>query len=91
MGERKDPLTIDTISHQTGLAPETVRYCLQIGLVSISLTKDDLAELRRIRRLEDLEVNLAGIEIIVRMRRRMVALQTEVEHLRRTGRGEPEG
>jgi hypothetical protein len=46
------------------------------------MTEDDLAEPRRVRRLTELEVNLAGVEIIVRMRRRMVELQAEVARLR---------
>ena len=38
-------------------------------------------ELRRIRRLTDLGVNLAGAEIILRMRRRIEELQIEIARL----------
>lgn len=43
----------------------------------------DLAELRRIRRLQDLGVNLQGIEIILHMRRRITALQVELNRWER--------
>jgi len=45
------------------------------------LTEAELAELRRIRRLTDLGVNLAGVEIILNMRRQIEALQAEVARL----------
>jgi DNA-binding transcriptional MerR regulator len=58
-----------------------VRRYIQAGLVDDSLTEDDLAELRRIRRLTDLGVNLAGVEVILHMRRRMKELQAELGRL----------
>jgi hypothetical protein len=82
MNKRIEPSTIEAIAHRTGLAPKTVRHCLQAGLVGASLTEDDLAELRRVRRLTALEVNLAGVEIIIRMRRRIIELQAEVARLK---------
>ena len=47
-------------------------------LVSEPLTDADLSELRRIRRLQELGVDLQGIEVILRMRRRMQALRSEL-------------
>ena len=42
--------------------------------------EEDIAQLRRIRRLHsDLGVNLAGIEIILRLSARLEALQRELE------------
>lgn len=79
MPQRQEQPSIDIAARRTGLEPHTIRRCVRMGLVSGSLTKQDLAELRRVRRLTELEVNLAGVEIIVRMRRRIVELQTLLE------------
>ena len=46
------------------------------------LTETDLAELRRIRRLTDLGINLTGVEIILRMRRQIEELQAEMARLK---------
>jgi DNA-binding transcriptional MerR regulator len=83
MTQRQQETSIDIAARQTGLETRTVRRCVQVGLVSRPLTEDDLAELRRVRRLTELKVNLAGVEIIVRMRRRIVELQTALEQARR--------
>jgi DNA-binding transcriptional MerR regulator len=82
MTQEQEPLSIDTAARRTGLESHTIHHCVQIGLVSDSLTEEDLVELRRVRRLTELEVNLAGVEIILRMRRRLVELQAELVHLR---------
>jgi DNA-binding transcriptional MerR regulator len=58
-----------------------VRHCVEVGLVNERLAERDLAELRRVRRLNALGVNLPGIEIILRMRRRIEALQAELTRL----------
>jgi DNA-binding transcriptional MerR regulator len=67
--------SIDIAARRTGLEPDVIRRFVRVGLVSRSMTENDLAELRRIRRLTELKVNLAGAEIIVRMRRRIIQLQ----------------
>jgi DNA-binding transcriptional MerR regulator len=82
MAQRQQHTSIDMAARRTGLETHTIRRCVRVGLVSRSLIDDDLAELRRIRRLTELGVNLAGAEIIVRMRRRMVELQTALEQTR---------
>ena len=68
-------ITISVAALRTGLSPRSVRRYVQRGLVSEKLTETELAELRRIRRLTDLGVNLAGVEIILRMRRQIVELR----------------
>jgi len=75
-------ITISVAARQIGLSPRTVRRYVQLGLVNDVLTGDALAELRRIRRLTGLGVNLAGVEIILRMRRQIKALQAEMAQLR---------
>ena len=75
-------ITIAVASRRTGLAPRTVRRYVRRQLVSDELTEAELAELRRIRRLTALGVNLAGVEIILRMRRQIQELQAEVARLR---------
>lgn len=72
---------LKTIAAQLGLEAEVVDYCLEVELVQPVTTEADLAELRRIRRLQELEVNLAGAEIILRMRRRLLAMQAQMEAL----------
>lgn len=75
-------IAIHIAACRCGLDTRLVRYYVDIGLVSWPLTEAELAELRRIRRLTELGVNLAGVEIILRMRRRIEELLQELEYLR---------
>ena len=79
-------ITITVAARRTGVSPSTIRRYIRRGLADDTLTEADLAELRRIRRLTDLGVNLAGVEIILRMRRRIEVLQAEVAHLEKLKR-----
>jgi MerR family transcriptional regulator/heat shock protein HspR len=79
--ERATRITITVAARRAGVGPRTVRRYIRRGLASEILTDDDLAELRRIRRLTDLGVNLAGVEIILRMRRQIEELQAEMARL----------
>ena len=74
-------ITVTVAARQAGVSPRTVRRYIRRGLASDPLTEGELAELRRIRRLTDLGVNLAGVEIILRMRRQIEMLQAEVARL----------
>ncbi len=47
-----------------------------------------LAELRRIRRMCQMGVNLAGVEVILQMRMRILELEAEIERLK-TEQGTP--
>jgi MerR family transcriptional regulator/heat shock protein HspR len=50
-------------------------------------SEEDIAELRRIRRLHrDLGVNLAGIQVILHLRSRLKSLQQELEHYKHPGK-----
>ena len=68
-----------SVSRQVRLSPRVISYCLEVGLVQEPISEDDLAEFRRVRRLQELGVNLAGVEIILRMRQRLLAMQSEIE------------
>jgi len=74
-------ITVTVAARRCGLAPRTVRRYIRRGLVNETLAEADLAELRRIRRLTDLGVNLAGVEIVLHMRERIEELQAEVDRL----------
>jgi MerR family transcriptional regulator/heat shock protein HspR len=74
-------VTVTIAARQAGLTTHTVRRYIRRGLLSDPLTEADLAELRRIRRLTGLGVNLAGVEVVLRMRRSIEELQAEVERL----------
>lgn len=82
MNERREAISIDEAARLSGLSPGVVRRCVRLGLVSTTLEEQDLAELRRVRRLTELEVNLEGVEIIVRMRRQIIALKSELARFR---------
>jgi MerR family transcriptional regulator/heat shock protein HspR len=74
-------IDISVAARLSRVSTRTVRRYIQLGLISSVLTADELVELRRVRRLTSLGVNLAGVEIILRMRRRIEQLQAEVERL----------
>jgi DNA-binding transcriptional MerR regulator len=91
-------LTIEEVSHATGLHPRLIASFVEFGLVepaepaeppradleSARFSAEAVDRLRRIVRLRhDLGVNLAGVAVILEMRDRMEELQREVEHLRR--------
>jgi len=73
------------------LHPQTLRHYEAVGLVvphrsqgNIRLySPGDIERLRRITRLtREMGVNLAGVEIILRLSDQMKTLQTEIERLR---------
>lgn len=74
-------ITITVAARRTGLSPRTVRRYIERGLVCQTLTEEDLAKLRRIRRLTGLGVNVAGVQIILHMRRKIEELQAQVARL----------
>jgi len=81
-----------------GIQSHTLRYYERIGIIQPSRSRgnirlyseSDIAQLRRVKTLmEDLGVNLAGVEVVLRMgqhmtelQRRMEELEAEVERLR---------
>lgn len=79
--------TISVVAEQFGIHPQTLRLYEREGLLTPSRTEgntrlyseDDLEQLETILSLtRDLGVNLAGVEIILNMRRKIEAMQREV-------------
>ena len=92
---------ISVAARMVGVQTYTLRYYEKIGIIepsrsggNIRLYSDmDIAQLRRVKTLmDDLGVNLAGVEVVLRMAQNMAELQhrvTELEaELTRLGGGE---
>ena len=80
-------ITLTIASRRTGLSVRRIRRCMQLQLVGQTLTEAELAQLRRIRRLSELGINLQGIEVILRMRRQILELQDQIGQLMGEGQG----
>jgi MerR family transcriptional regulator, heat shock protein HspR len=79
---------ISSVAEQYGVHPQTLRLYEREGLLKPSrsdgntrlYTEDDLERLEVILHLtRDLGVNLAGVEIILNMRAKMAAMQSQIE------------
>lgn len=91
MSDRGRPLyMIGVVAEMVKVHPQTLRFYEKKGLLRPSRTEgrtrmysqEDVEELARLIRLtRDLGVNLAGVEIILKMRRRMVEMQKQIEDL----------
>jgi MerR family transcriptional regulator, heat shock protein HspR len=91
MTDKSKPLyMIGVVGEMLKLHPQTLRMYEKKGLIRPSRTvgktrmysADDVEEIARLVRLtRDLGVNLAGVEIILKMRRRMLDMQTQMERL----------
>lgn len=85
-----------------GMHVQSLRYYERAGLISPSrsrgnvrlFSEGDLHRVREVKRLmEDLGVNLAGAEVILRMRDRITQMERELARLRAIGghAEEPDG
>ncbi|HSJ58684.1 MAG TPA: hypothetical protein VLC95_15985 [Anaerolineae bacterium] len=74
-------ISIRTAVRRSGLSEEIVHECVMRQIVADPLTDDDLRELRRVRRLQELGVNLQGIEVIMHMRQQIQALRAEMDRM----------
>ncbi len=81
---------ISIAARMIGVQVHTLRYYERIGIIEPSRSQGnirlyserDVALLRRVKTLmDDLGVNLAGVEVILRMSRRMAELQGHVKEL----------
>lgn len=91
MNDRARPLyMIGVVADMLKVHPQTLRFYEKKGLIRPSRTvgrtrmysAEDVEDIARLIRLtRDLGVNLAGVEIILKMRRRMVEMQKQIEDL----------
>ena len=87
----EDPRYVISIAaRMLGIQSHTLRYYEKIGIIepprsrgNIRLYSDrDITHLKRVKALmDDLGINLAGVEVILRMAQRMTELQHRVEEL----------
>jgi MerR family transcriptional regulator/heat shock protein HspR len=82
---------ISVAARMVGVHAQTLRYYERAGLLRPSRSRGrirlyslaDVARVRQIQRLiSDLGVNLAGVEVVLRMNRQMQEMQQEIEMLR---------
>jgi MerR family transcriptional regulator/heat shock protein HspR len=91
MADKGKPLyLISVVADMLTIHPQTLRLYERRGLIRPSRTlgrtrlysAEDVEEIQRVLRLtRDLGVNLAGVEIILKMRRRMLEMQRQTEDL----------
>lgn len=81
---------ISVAANMLGVHVQTLRYYERAGIVQPSRSKgnrrlysqEDIERLRRVKTLiEDLGVNLAGVEVIMRMGQRMAEMEREIREL----------
>ncbi len=89
--EREPRYVISIAARMVGVPTHTLRYYERIGIIEPSrsqgnirlYSEEDVALLRRVRTLmDDLGVNLAGVEVILRMLESISQLQNELEQAR---------
>ena len=82
---------ISIAARMVGMHAQTLRYYERAGLLQPSRSRGrrrlyspaDIARLREIQGLiNDLGVNRAGVDVIFRMRQRMLKMESEMEELR---------
>jgi len=90
LDENEPRYVISIAARMVGVQAHTLRYYERIGILEPSRSRGnirlyserDIAQLRRIKTLmDDLGVNLAGVEVIMRMVHRMLELQNQVQEL----------
>src|SRR6266542_6507502 len=87
---------ISVAARLLGVHPQTLRYYERAGLINPSRSKGnirlysarDIERAQHIKRLiEDLGVNLAGVDVIMRLTERMREMERELEELRALAKG----
>jgi MerR family transcriptional regulator/heat shock protein HspR len=90
LDEKEPRYVISIAARMVGVHTYTLRYYEKIGVVEPARSRGnirlyserDIAQLRRVKTLmDDLGVNLAGVEVIMRMVQRMLELQGQVQAL----------
>jgi MerR family transcriptional regulator/heat shock protein HspR len=90
LDEKEPRYVISVAARMLGVRTHTLRYYEKIGIIEPSRSRGnirlyserDVAQLRRVKTLmDDLGVNLAGVEVIMRIVQRMLELQNQVREL----------
>ena len=90
LDDKEPRYVISIAARMVGVQTHTLRYYERVGVIQPSRSRGntrlyserDIAQLRRIKTLmDDLGINLAGAEVILRMRQRMTELQQQVQEL----------
>jgi len=90
LDEKEPRYVISIAARMVGVRTHTLRYYEKIGIVEPSRSRGnirlysegDIAQLRRVKTLmDDLGVNLAGAEVIMRIVQRVLELQGQVQEL----------
>ena len=83
---------ISVVARMLGVHAQTLRYYERAGIVEPSRSRgrvrlysnQDIERLRQVRTLmNDLGINLAGVEVILRLNERIEALETQLEETER--------
>jgi MerR family transcriptional regulator/heat shock protein HspR len=91
LGHDEPVYVISIAARIVGMHAQTLRQYERVGLVAPRRTsgrirmysRADIARLQHVQRLiNDLGVNLAGVEVILRMNHRMQEMEAEIEGLR---------
>jgi len=89
--EEEPCFVISVAARMLGMHAQTLRYYERMGMIAPSRSRGrirlysqaDITRLRQIQRLiNDLGVNLAGAEVILRLNRRIRQMEEEMEALR---------
>jgi MerR family transcriptional regulator/heat shock protein HspR len=90
-GSNTEPRYVISIAaRMVGVQTYTLRYYERVGIIEPSRSRGnirlyserDIAHLRRVKTLMgDMGVNLAGVEVIIRMMQQMLELQNQVQEL----------
>jgi len=89
--EDSEPCYVISIAaRMVGLHAQTLRYYERVGIIEPSRSRgnrrlysaDDIERLKRIKTLmNDLGVNLAGVEVIIRMSKRMIEMEHQIQEM----------
>ena len=89
--EDSEPCYVISIAAKmVGLHAQTLRYYERVGVIEPSRSRgnrrlysaDDIERLKRIKTLmNDLGVNLAGVEVIIRMSKRMIEMEHQIQEM----------
>jgi MerR family transcriptional regulator/heat shock protein HspR len=94
MSDEPRTYTIKVAAQLTGMHEQSLRLYERRGLIAPARSKGnirrysdaDIEQVRFIKRLvDDLGVNLAGVEVIIQLRRQIIALREELSRGQGTG------